>query len=315
MKHFLKETDFSRDEAEEVFLLATTYKEGRGRDVAPFLQGQTWGLLFYKNSTRTRVSFEVGIGELGGRTVYLDQNAMQIGRGETLHDTAKVLSRYLGGLVIRTFGHEIVEEIAEYATIPVVNGLTDLLHPCQIYSDALTIAEKLGDPRHPFESLAGKKLAFLGDTSCNMANSWILGGSMLGMEIALAGPPDHQPGPEASALLEQGGFPGDFFFTTEVSEAVIDADVVYTDVWVSMGCEDEEQDRLAKMRPYAVTKEIMAKAKPDALFMHCMPTHPGLEVSQEVLDSPQSVIFDQAENRLHAQKAIVTLLARAASAS
>ena len=315
MRHFLKETDFSREEVEEAFLLASAYKEGRGRDATPFLRDQTWGLLFYKNSTRTRVSFEVGIGELGGRTVYLDQNTMQIGRGETLHDTAKVLSRYLNGLVIRTFGHEIVEEIAEHATIPIVNGLTDLLHPCQIYSDALTIVEKLGDTGNPLESLGGKKLAFLGDTSCNMANSWILGGAMLGMEIALAGPPDHQPGPETRALLEQGGLPDNCFFTNDAQEAVSGADVVYTDVWVSMGCEDEEDARLAKMRPYTVTSELMAQAKPDALFMHCMPTHPGLEVTQEVLDSPQSVIFDQAENRLHAQKAIVTLLAREASST
>ncbi len=315
MRHFLKETDFSRDEIEEVFLLATAYKEGRGRDATPFLGGQTWGLLFYKNSTRTRLSFEVGIGELGGRTVYLDKNAMQIGRGETLHDTAKVLSRYINGLVIRTFGQDIVEEIAEHATIPVVNGLTDLLHPCQIYSDALTIAEKLGDPRQPFESLAGKKLAFLGDTSCNMANSWILGGAMLGMEISLGGPDDHQPGSDALALFEKEGFSGKFHFTTDASEAVANADVVYTDVWVSMGCEAEEDERLSKMRPYAVTADLLAKAKPDALFMHCMPTHPDLEVSQEVLDSPQSIIFDQAENRLHAQKAIVTLLAREASGS
>ncbi len=315
MKHFLKETDFSREEAKEAFLLATAYKQGRGRDTAPFLRDQTWGLLFYKHSTRTRVSFEVGIAELGGRTVYLDQHAMQIGRGESLHDTAKVLSRYLGGLVIRTFGQEIVEEIAEHASIPVVNGLTDLLHPCQIYSDALTIVEKLGDPANPFESLAGKKLAFLGDTSCNMANSWILGGAMLGMEISLGGPSDHQPGPEARALLEQDGLPDTFSFTTDASEAVADADVVYTDVWVSMGCEQEEEARLTKMRPYAVTSDLLPQAKPEALFMHCMPTHPGLEVSQDVLDSPQSVIFDQAENRLHAQKAIVTLLARSASES
>ena len=315
MKHFLKETDFSRAEVEEIFLLATAYKEGRGRHATPFLRDQTWGLLFYKNSTRTRLSFEVGIGELGGRTVYLDQNAMQIGRGETLHDTAKVLSRYISGVVIRTFGHEILEEIAEHATIPVVNGLTDLLHPCQVYSDALTIAEKLGDPGNPFESLAGKKLAFLGDTSCNMANSWILGGAMLGMEIALGGPSDHQPGPEVNALLEQDSLADTSSFTSDASEAVADADVVYTDVWVSMGCEQEKDARLAKMRPYAVTADLLAKAKPGALFMHCMPTHPGLEVSQEVLDSPQSVIFDQAENRLHAQKAIVTLLAREASGS
>jgi ornithine carbamoyltransferase len=315
MRHFLKETDFSRDEIRETFLLATAYKEGRGRDAVPFLHNQTWGLLFYKNSTRTRVSFEVGIGELGGRTVYLDHNAMQIGRGETLHDTAKVLSRYLSGLVIRTYGQEVVDEIAEHATIPVVNGLTDFLHPCQIYSDALTIAEKLGDPSQPFETLAAKKLAFLGDTSCNMANSWILGGAMLGMEIVLAGPPDHQPSPEIRSLLEREGLVENFTFTSDASEAVANADVVYTDVWVSMGCENEEQERLAKMRPYAVTQDLMAQAKTSAIFMHCMPTHPGLEVSQEVLDSSQSVIFDQAENRLHAQKAIVTLLAQKATAS
>ena len=315
MRHFLKETDFSREELEETFLLATAYKEGRGRDVTPFLMDQTWGLLFYKNSTRTRLSFEVGIGELGGRTVYLDQKNMQIGRGETLHDTAKVLSRYLSGLVIRTFGHEIVEELAEHANIPIVNGLTDLLHPCQIYSDALTIVEKLGDTSNPLASLAGKKLAFLGDTSCNMANSWILGGAMLGMEIALAGPPDHAPGPETLALLEEDGLPENFQFTSDAQEAVLEADVVYTDVWVSMGCEDEEKERLEKMRPYAVTSDLMSQAKPEALFMHCMPTHPGLEVTQEVLDSSQSVIFDQAENRLHAQKAIVTLLARESSST
>jgi len=193
--------------------------------------------------------------------------------------------------------------------------LTDLLHPCQIYSDALTIAEKLGDPCKPFDSLAGKKLAFLGDTSCNMANSWILGGAMFGMEIALSGPADHRPGPEVISLLEKDGLTDTTCFSTDPMEAVADADVVYTDVWVSMGCEDEEQDRLAKMRPYSVTKDVMANAKPDALFMHCMPTHPGQEVSQEVLDSSQAIIFDQAENRLHAQKAIVTLLAREASAS
>ena len=315
MKHFIKETDFTKDEIKEIFSLATAYKKGRGRDVAPFLRGQTWGLLFYKNSTRTRVSFEVGIGELGGSTVYLDQNASQLGRGETLHDTAKVLSRYLSGLVVRTFGHEVVEEIAQHASIPVVNGLTDLLHPCQIYSDALTICEKLGDPNSPFESLAGKKLAFLGDTSCNMANSWILGGAMLGMEISLGGPADHQPDQDAMSLFEQQGLSDKFRFTSDASEAVADADVVYTDVWVSMGYEEEEDDRLSKMRPYAVTADLLSQAKPDALFMHCMPTHPGLEVSQEVLDSPQSIIFDQAENRLHAQKAIVTLLARQASPS
>ncbi len=313
MKHFLKETDFSEDEIRGIFSHATELKQSRTENPCEALRGKTWGLLFYKNSTRTRVSFEVGINELGGRALMLDQGGMQIGRGESIHDTAKVLSRYLHGLVIRTFGQEIIEEFAEHAGIPVVNALTDLLHPCQIYADCLTIAEKLGDPREPFASLAGKKLAFLGDTACNMANSWILAGALFGLKISLGGPESFSPGKVIRDLLGAEGFPSDFHFTNNPDEAVTDADVVYTDVWVSMGCEEEEEARIETMKPYAVTAEILAQAKPDALFMHCMPTHPGLEVAQEVLDSPQAIIFDQAENRLHMQKAILAKLAGASA--
>ena len=309
MKHFLKENDFSNDEILEVFDRASHLKQNRKQGLANDLAGQTWGLLFYKNSTRTRVSFEVGINELGGKALVLDQKTTQIGRGESIHDTAQVLSRYLHGLVIRTFEHEIIEEFAAHANIPVVNGLTDLLHPCQIYADCFSIAEKLGDSRDPFASLAGKKLAFLGDTSCNMANSWIMAGKLFGMKISLAGPQNFAPKPDLHDLLNNEGMDCDFQFTSDPNEAVTDADIVYTDVWVSMGSEEEEESRIESMNPFAVTSKLLSQAKSEALFMHCMPTHPGMEVSQEVLDSPQTIIFDQAENRLHVQKAILAKLA------
>ena len=311
MKHFLKENDFSDDEILEVFDRASHLKQNRKQrlGLANDLAGQTWGLLFYKNSTRTRVSFEVGINELGGNALVLDQQSTQIGRGESIHDTAKVLSRYLDGLVIRTFGHEIIEEFAANANIPVVNALTDLLHPCQIYADCFSIAEKLGESRDPFTSLTGRKLAFLGDTSCNMANSWIMAGKLFGLKVSLAGPQGFAPKPNLLDLLNKEGMGCDFQFTSDPKEAVTDADIVYTDVWVSMGAEEEEESRIESMKPFAVTAELLSQAKPEALFMHCMPTHPGQEVSQEVLDSPQAIIFDQAENRLHVQKAILAKLA------
>jgi ornithine carbamoyltransferase len=309
MKHFLKENDFSNDEILEVFDRASHLKQNRKQELANDLAGQTWGLLFYKNSTRTRVSFEVGINELGGNALVLDQQSTQIGRGESIHDTAKVLSRYLHGLIIRTFGHEIIEEFAANADIPVVNALTDLLHPCQIYADCFSIAEKLGDSRDPFASLAGKKLAFLGDTSCNMANSWIMAGKLFGMKVSLAGPKGFAPKQDFYDLLNNEGMDCDYQFTSDPNEAVTDADIVYTDVWVSMGSEEEEESRIESMNPFAVTSELLSQAKSEALFMHCMPTHPGMEVSQEVLDSPQTIIFDQAENRLHVQKAILAKLA------
>jgi ornithine carbamoyltransferase len=309
MKHFLKENDFSNDEILEVFDRATNLKQSRKQGLANDLAGQTWGLLFYKNSTRTRVSFEVGINELGGKAVLLDQKTTQIGRGESIHDTAKVLSRYLHGLIIRTFEHEIIEEFADNADIPVVNALTNLLHPCQIYADCFSIAEKLGGSRDPFESLAGKKLAFLGDTSCNMANSWIMAGKIFGMKVSLAGPKDFAPKPDVDQLLNNEGIACNYQFTSDPNEAVRDADIVYTDVWVSMGSEEEEGSRIESMTPFAVTSKLLSQAKSEALFMHCMPTHPDMEVSQEVLDSPQAIIFDQAENRLHVQKAILAKLA------
>ena len=310
MKHFLKETDFEAHELPGLFALAQSLKKGRGRHTPPTLAGQTWALIFAKSSTRTRVSFEVGIHESGGNPLFLNKNDIQLGRGETVEDTAKVLSRFVHGLVVRTFDHREVECLAESGTIPVINALTDFLHPCQIYTDAFTMAERWAQGGDLFASLKGRKIAYLGDCSFNMSNSWILGGALCGMQVALAGPQEFGPGPEIDALLKAEGFAKDYVFTTDPYEAVRDADVVYTDVWASMGQEDEAKERIRVMTPYAVTEKLFAAAKPEALFMHCLPAHAGEEVAQEVLDNPRSIIFDEAENRLHMQKAIMATLAQ-----
>jgi ornithine carbamoyltransferase len=311
MKHFLKESDFKPHEIAEVFSLAREFKAKRGRHTPPVLAGQTWALIFSKSSTRTRVSFEVGIHELGGNPLFLNRNDIQVGRGETIEDTARVLSRYVHGLVVRTFDHAEVERLAASGSIPVINALTDFLHPCQIYTDAFSMAERWA-PRGGdlLGSLKGRKIAFLGDTACNMAHSWVLGAALFGMEISLAGPAGYEPTAEFQALLAREGFAGRFHFTTDPREAVRGADVVYTDVWVSMGKEEEKAARLALMAPYQVNAGLFAAAKSDALFMHCLPAHAGEEVTQEVLDNPRSIIFDQAENRLHTQKAIMAVLAQ-----
>jgi len=313
MKHFLKETDFKPHEVAEVFALARKLKAERGRAAGTVLQHQTWALIFSKSSTRTRVSFEVGVHELGGNPLFLNKNDIQLGRGESVEDTARVLSRFVHGLIVRTYEHSEVEQLAASGTIPVINALTDFLHPCQIYTDAFTLAERWaprgGDGASLLASLKGRKIAFLGDTACNMANSWILGAALFGMKISLAGPQGFEPSAELDALLKQEGFEKNYHFTTDPFAAVKDADVVYTDVWVSMGKEAEKKERIAQMSPFAVTPELFATAKPEAWFMHCLPAHPGEEVSQAVLDNPRSIIFDQAENRLHVQKAIMSILA------
>ena len=309
MRHFLKETDFSPEEAADVFAKSHAFKQAR-HATPKTLAGQSWGLLFYKSSTRTRVSFEVGIHELGGHPVVLSSQNTQIGRGESVADTTRVLSRYLYGLIIRTFEHTNLEAYAANATMPVVNGLTDFLHPCQVYSDLFTLAERWSDGGPPDPArLRGRKLAFLGDTACNMANSWILGAAYFGMDIALAGPPEYAPSDTIAAQLRADGLPADYTFTTDAAEAARGADVVYTDVWVSMGVEEEALRRKKQMQPYCVDAAIMDAAADGACFMHCLPAHPGEEVAQTVLDSPASIIFDQAENRLHAQKAILAKLA------
>ncbi len=309
MKHFLKETDFQPSELDTLFGLAREFKSNRGHHATP-LAGQTWAMIFSKSSTRTRVSFEVGIHELGGNPMFLNRNDIQLGRGETIADTARVLSRFVHGLVVRTFDHAEVQQLADMGAIPVINALTDLLHPCQIFSDAFTLAERWGRGGDLVGSLRGRKIAFIGDRGCNVANSWILGANLLGMKISLAGPPGFDAAPEFDQLLVREGFSGGYEFTTDAAEAVRNADVVYTDVWVSMGKEEETAERIRVMSPFQVTPALMAAAKPDALFMHCLPAHAGQEVTQEVLDGPRSIIFDQAENRLHMQKAILATLAQ-----
>ena len=310
MKHFLKETDLKPHEVSEVFNLAREFKRQRGRSPSAVLAGKTWALIFAKSSTRTRVSFEVAIRELGGTSLFLNQNDIQLGRGESIEDTGRVLGRFVHGLVVRTFHHHDLERLAAVNALPVINGLTDFLHPCQIYSDAFTAAERWAGPEDDLlAALKGRKIAFIGDAGFNMANSWILGASLFGMKISLSGPRGHAPSGEIRALLASEGRKVEFEYTSDPYQAVKGADVVYTDVWTSMGQEKEAKARAAKMRRYSVTGKLFAAAKPDALFMHCLPAHPGEEVSQEVLDNPRCVIFDEAENRLHVQKAILTVLA------
>jgi ornithine carbamoyltransferase len=309
MRHFLKETDFKGSELPALFALARRFKKDRGHHPRP-LAGQTWAMIFSKSSTRTRVSFEVGIHELGGNPLFLNASDIQLGRGESVEDTARVLSRFVHGLVVRTFSHEDVERLAAAGTVPVINALTDFLHPCQIYADVFTAAERwAGKNGNLATALKGRKIAYLGDTCFNMANSWILGASHFGMKISLAGPKGYEPSAEIRRQLEAEGRGAEFEFTSDPFKAVAGADIVYTDVWTSMGQEAEAKRRLAAMKPYAVTPKLFAAAKPTALFMHCLPAHPGEEVMPEVLANPRSIVFDQAENRLHMQKAILATLA------
>jgi ornithine carbamoyltransferase len=313
MRHFLKETDLSSAETAKVFALAAALKASRGKSTSSALAQQSWGLMFFKKSTRTRVSFQVGVHELGGQPVMLNAEDLQLTRGETVEDTARVLSRYLHGMVIRCHEHQLLTDFARCGSMPIVNALSDFLHPCQFMTDVFTLAERFapGRPEQYVASLRGRKVAFLGDTACNMANSYILGGAALGMEVALSGPAGFEPKAEIKEQLHRDGLKGTYTFTADPAEAVRGADMVYTDVWVSMGMEAEKVARLKIMQPYQVNKALMALAKPTAYFMHCLPAHPGEEVTAEVLASPQSIIFDQAENRLHVQKALLAFLAQA----
>lgn len=313
MRHFLKETDLSVEEAAQVFELAAALKAGRGNADTPVpLAGQSWGLLFFKKSTRTRVSFQVGVNELGGNPVMLNADDMQLSRGETPEDTARVLSRYLHGMVIRCHEHALLETFVKCGTIPIVNALSDFLHPCQFYTDMFTLAERWsrGDPKKMGECLRGRKIVFIGDTACNMGNTFALGCVHLGMEVVLCGPAGYEPHAELYAQFKADGLKPNFTFTTDPEIAAKDADVLYTDVWVSMGMEEEKERRLREFRPYQVNEHLMSLAKKDAYFMHCLPAHIGEEVSECVLNGPRSIIFDEAENRLHTQKAILAFLAR-----
>ena len=309
-RSFLKDTDFTPAEAAGVFELAARYKKLRSAGVTDILKGQSWGLVFFKKSTRTRLSFEVGVYELGEHPMVINSSDLQISRGETVPDTARIMGRYLHGIVIRTFGQDIVEDFAKYSGLPVVNALTDLLHPCQSYTDIFTMSEYFGGGESDIDSVKGRKLVFFGDTACNMAYSLALTGSMFGVNVVLCGPEEFKPKPVLDKLFKDAGIPKNYSFTSNPEEAAKDADVLYTDVWVSMGKEDEKAARIKAMSPYQVNSKLFKLASKDAAFMHCLPAHAGEEVSADVLEGNRSIIFDQAENRLHVQKAVLGTLAR-----
>lgn len=265
------------------------------------LKGKTLGMIFEKSSTRTRVSFETGMYQLGGQALFLSKNDLQIGRGEPIRDTARVLSRYLDGIMIRTFRHSTLEELAEYASIPVINALTDLLHPCQVLADLLTIRERMGQYK-------GKKLAYIGDGN-NMANSLLYGCAKVGMDVAIASPTGYKPDETVvKNALADGAVSGSAVTVTgDVHEAAAGADVLYTDVWTSMGEEAQREQRLKDLAGYQINASLLAEANEGCIVMHCLPAHRGEEITEEVLESQADVIFDEAENRLHAQKAVLAL--------
>jgi ornithine carbamoyltransferase len=270
----------------------------------PWLAGKSLAMIFQKSSTRTRVSFEVGMYQLGGQALFLSARDLQLGRGETIADTARVLSRYVHGIMIRTYAQEEVEELARHADVPVINGLTDLLHPCQALADLFTIKERLG-------GFAGRKLAYLGDGN-NVAHSLLIGGAMVGLDVFIASPPGYEPKAqiveEARRLASSTG--ARIMVGNDPREAAQEADVLYTDVWASMGQEAEAEARRRVFAPYQLNAEVLSWAKPGALVMHCLPAHRGEEIADEVIDGPNSVVWDQAENRLHTQKALLLLLLR-----
>jgi len=302
-KSFLSINDLTLEEMWQIFDLSKTLKEKlyTGEE-HHLLKGKTLGMIFAKPSTRTRISFEVGIYQLGGIGMYFGPNDLQLNRGETISDTAKVLSRYLDGIMIRTFKHEDVEGLAKYGSIPVINGLTDLLHPCQVMTDLFTILEK----RRKFQGL---KLAYIGDGN-NMAHSLLNGCSKVGMDITIASPKGYEPlGWIVENAKKNANYMGSkVVITNDPIEACKDADIIYTDVWASMGQEKEAQERNQRFTGFQVNSNLVANAKDDYLFMHCLPAHREEEVTNEVVDSANSIVFDEAENRLHVQKAIMALV-------
>lgn len=309
MRHFILETDFETSELPELFNLAYEFKRKRGRHTPPTLDGQSWALVFYKSSTRTRISFEVGVSELGGHPIVLDVDRSQLGRGESPADTAKVFSGYLHGVIVRCYEHNLLEIFAREGSIPVVNALSDFNHPCQIYSDCFTLAETWTESGAPsLDSLQGKKVVFFGDTNCNMAHSWMLAAGVFDFEVVLCGPEAYSPDTPACAVVERAGFQDRWKFESDPRAAAEGADAIYTDVWISMGMEEEKENRMKIFAPYCVTPEIMGLAKEGAPFLHCLPAYPDQEVARDVLESPASVIWRQAANRLPVQKAILSVL-------
>ena len=295
--------DLSREETEQILdtahILKMKHKLG---EIYHPLKGKTLGMIFQKSSTRTRVSFEVGMWQLGGYALFLGANDLQLNRGETIADTARNLSRYLDGIMIRTFAHQDVIDLAEYSSVPVINGLTDLLHPCQVLADLFTIKEKKNN-------LVGLKLAYIGDGN-NMAHSLMFGGAKMGMHIVICSPSGFEPDPEVTRLskLDAAKSGATITIKNDPAEAVQAADIIYTDVWTSMGMEAEYEQRLKIFSRFQVNGALLEKAKEDVLVMHCLPAHRGEEITDEVIDGIHSIVFDQAENRLHVQKAIMALV-------
>ncbi|BAF58687.1 ornithine carbamoyltransferase [Pelotomaculum thermopropionicum SI] len=302
-RHLLSLHDFSPDEIAYILDLAGELKDRQKKNIPhPYLRGKMLGMIFQKSSTRTRVSFEVAMYQLGGSAMFLNVNDLQLGRGETIADTARVLSRYLDGIMIRTYSHADVEELARHATVPVINGLTDLLHPCQILADLLTVKERKG-------RLAGLKLAYVGDGN-NVCHSLLFGCAKTGMHISVASPEGYKPKEEIVRLAEKDAEQtgSRIEILTSPVEAVSGADVVVTDVWASMGQEVEQSRRVRVFAPYQVNRQLTGHARPDYIFLHCLPAHRGEEVTDEIIDGPHSAVWDEAENRLHVQKAVLALL-------
>lgn len=298
MKHLLKLMDLTREEILSVLNLADQLKYERQKGVfKDYLRGKKLGMIFQKSSTRTRVSFETGMYELGGYALFLSNRDLQIGRGEPVEDTARVLSRYLDGIMIRTFAQKEVEDLAKYGTIPVINGLTDYCHPCQVLADLMTIRERKG-------TFNGLKMCFIGDGN-NMANSLMVGAVKTGMKFAIACPKGYEPDAE---LVKWAKKEGEFLMTEDVAEAAKDADVLFTDVWASMGQEGEKQEREAAFKGYQINAQLMKAAHKGAMVQHCLPAHRGEEITADVFEAHADEIFDEAENRLHAQKAVLCKL-------
>ena len=301
IRHLLTGREFDRAALEKLIETTASLKAGRGKANQPRpLEGKSIGMIFAKSSTRTRVSFEVGIHELGGQPIYLDESKTQMGRGETIADTARVLSRFLHGIVIRTFRQSDVEGLAQYGSIPIVNALTDDYHPCQAFADLFTIWERKG-------KLEGLKMAYLGDGASNMANSLMMACKLAGMTFTIGAPEEFRP---RQAIMDEDLGPGKVEWTTDPVAAMKDADFVYTDVWVSMGFEKESRERMKILEPYRLDMKMLGHAKPDVKVMHCLPAHRGEEITDEVMESEHSIVFDEAENRLHMHKAILCTLFR-----
>ena len=294
--------DLSREEIEQILETSQNLKmkQKLGEIYHP-LKGKTLGMIFQKSSTRTRVSFEVGMWQLGGYALFLSANDLQLNRGETIADTARNLSRYLDGIMIRTFSHQDVVDLAEYSSVPVINGLTDLLHPCQVLADLFTIKEKK-------QKLEGLKLVYIGDGN-NMAHSLMFGGAKMGMHVVICSPSGFEPDPEITRLSRVDASKSGATINIEDDpvEAVKTADIIYTDVWASMGMEEEHEERLKSFANYQLNSDLLEKGKEDVIVMYCLPAHRGEEITDEVVDGPHSIVFDQAENRLHVQKAIMAL--------